>query len=260
MATEQSVTGSKTQSKNRSPAYPAVSLKRAAEAARTLYKADKFATIDLAVAARHLGYAGLNGGSRPLLSALRKFGLIDYGAGQTLRLSEAAKSLFLPTQAGEAEETLSRLLRMPKEYLRIEEKYPGFDLASDATVIANLVRHMGYTEKAAKSFLKDVKESLEYVRVAGAGIGSAQKSLEVEGREGEPGAGAPTKSSTSTITPSESAIATAPEDFQKLIMPGSDVYLLLPRELDATMAKRMTRWLNAVVVPTLMFAAGDEEN
>ncbi|MGA3303933.1 MAG: hypothetical protein ABSC72_11685 [Methylovirgula sp.] len=75
--------------KARSPAYPAIGLKEAIEAVTRIYKEDYQNPIPREVAAKHMGYSGLNGKSLGALSALLKYGLLE-GRGNDTRVSDRA--------------------------------------------------------------------------------------------------------------------------------------------------------------------------
>lgn len=66
---------------NRSPRYPAIDLATAISMVEKIFDKEGRAPVKEDVAMRHLGYGGLNGASVKVLSALRKYGLVEGAAG-----------------------------------------------------------------------------------------------------------------------------------------------------------------------------------
>jgi hypothetical protein len=62
---------------NRSPRYPSIDLREAISLAIKLYDKEGRAAVKEDVAVSHFGYKGLNGASSKVLSALRKYGLVE---------------------------------------------------------------------------------------------------------------------------------------------------------------------------------------
>src|SRR5215212_8619097 len=76
-------------SKARSPNYPAISLRKAVEYIQMLYSkahTNKAAALTIAQA---IGYGGLNGKSLGVISALKKYGLLE-SIGEEFRVSKDA--------------------------------------------------------------------------------------------------------------------------------------------------------------------------
>src|SRR5947209_17094268 len=79
--------------RERSPAYPSISLREAMERVQTLWQNEKRNAVPIPVAASHWGYAAKSSGAFQTISALKKFGLLtDEGSGnrRNVRLSDAA--------------------------------------------------------------------------------------------------------------------------------------------------------------------------
>src|ERR1041385_1255249 len=62
---------------NRSPRYPRISLGDAIQRSHLLFDREGRSPMTEGVAVRHLGYKGINGTSNKVLSALRKYGLLE---------------------------------------------------------------------------------------------------------------------------------------------------------------------------------------
>lgn len=231
-------------SKERSRDYPAVGLRRAVELIGRIYEVDRFHRLPAERAARLIGYGGLNGKSRPLLSALRKFGLLDYfGSGNELevQLSESAKGILLGTDDGEQHSVLAACLHRPAAFAEVLAQYGESDWPSRETFAKILERDFALLPGAIPGFLESLADSVAYVKEhapntpSDSGKQAASPSTKEE--ELGPAAKSPPKGSL-TVT-----------------MPGGDAYLVIPDPLGRSEAQRIKLWLEAVVVPTVDFAA-----
>lgn len=259
--------------KQKSRDYPAISLKKAIEFARRIYEKDRWAEAPALSAVKHMGYAGLNGGSRPALSALRKYGLVEYlGSGDNLRvkLTDLAKRIFLALNDSERAEAVWEAMNSPQVHAELLTVFPGWDLPSDDTLAARLEREFRFQHAAVKPFVADLRESLEYARQFGqvsgkppetetgsgdgSGSGSGAGFGDGTGFGGGGGSGAGFGDGTGLGGP-----VTVPRGLMKLPMPGSSTYIVMPESLEAAEAKRILSWLKRVVTPAVEFASGAAE-
>ena len=79
--------------KHRSPNYPAVSLPDAVSMAKKLWDAEKRTSVNGDIAAKALGFNGLNGKVRVMIGALRQYGLLTKGKPGLVQLSDLAVSV-----------------------------------------------------------------------------------------------------------------------------------------------------------------------
>src|SRR5437899_4642160 len=93
--------GEQATARHRSPSYPAVSLKEALNKLRLLYDRAKRTPVGDAAAVAAMGYGALSGSARVLLSALRKYGLIEDHGGN-VRVSDLGLRILMH-QEGSAE-------------------------------------------------------------------------------------------------------------------------------------------------------------
>src|SRR5260370_38793020 len=81
----------------RSPGYPAIGLKDAIERVKALYDQDKTAVVPMDAAAKHIGFPKAHGQALMFLSALRKFGLVEYPSdGRVVVTRRAVEILTFP--------------------------------------------------------------------------------------------------------------------------------------------------------------------
>jgi hypothetical protein len=237
------------QKRQKSRDYPAVSLRKAVDFARMIYEKDRWAESPASVAVKHMGYSGLNGGSRTALSALKKFGLVEYlGSGDNLkvRLSDLAKRIILPVNQTEQGTGVWEALDRPAIYSEIFKTFPDRKLPSDDTLAARLEREFGLQHGAVASFISDLKASLDFARsfdVPAPSHVQVSKETEVEDEGAD-------------YAPLDSQ--SAGRDVQRIMkipMPGSATYIMLPEALSATEARRVLLWLKRVVTPAIEFAS-----
>lgn len=262
-----------TSKRQKSRDYPAISLKKAVEFARRIYEKDRWAEAPALSTVKHMGYAGLNGGSRPALSALRKYGLVEYlGSGDNLRvkLTDLAKRIFVPLNDTEKAGAVWEALNSPQVHGDLLTAFPAWELPSDDTLAARLEREFRMQHAAVRPFIADLRESLEYAKQFG--------HPNVEPREGEysgDGSGAGFGDGTGSGAGNGSgagfgdgtgsgagggASEKVPRGLLKLPMPGSSTFIVLPETMDAADAKRTLAWLKRVVTPAIEFASGADED
>ena len=90
----------------RSPAYPAVGLGDAEELVRRMFDKEQRTAVSEEDAVRAMGYSGLNGKTRTLISAVKKYGLVSELPGGDVRVSERALTILHP--ADETEQDAAR--------------------------------------------------------------------------------------------------------------------------------------------------------
>jgi hypothetical protein len=170
----------------RSPAYPAIDLGEAIERAKALYDQDKTAVVAMDTAAKHIGFAKAHGQALMFLSALRKFGLVEYPSdGKVVVTRRAVEILTFPNGHERKLRAMQEAALNPAIYSELLEKYKDSGLPSDEAISAELVADRGFNPSAVGAFLKDFRESLEYAGLLSDGM----LSLSRDGSKAENGAG-----------------------------------------------------------------------
>jgi hypothetical protein len=141
----------------RSPNYPSLGLDEAIDLAARLYKAEKRSTVSTDMAVRAWGYKTLNGTSRSLIGALRKYGLLD-NVRDGIRLSDLAMTILFPESDAEKRVALRAAVTHPALFRELAEH----DGASDANLVGRLVRQ-GFTEPGAKAAIASFRASMSLV-------------------------------------------------------------------------------------------------
>ncbi len=152
-------------SRTRSPNYPAISLPEAIKRARQVYEKEHTHKTSSEVVAIAIGYNGLNGTSRSMTSALKKYGLLQ-ADGDGLRVSSDAVDIFeLPADDPISVEARRRAALKPPLFAEMKETY-GDRLPSDANVRHWLIKK-GFNPRMAADVIQLYKDTMESIAESG---------------------------------------------------------------------------------------------
>ncbi len=169
----------------RSPNYPRLSLREAIGRIKEVYEEEHIHKVDREAVARDLGYKGESGASLGVISALRKYGLLQ-ADGNKVRVSDDAVTIIL-RQKGDSEraQAIQRAALAPKLFAELYELY-GNNLPSDAALRHDLIKKR-FLQKAADEVIRIYRDNLEFVSEEAAEYTTAdelaeEQSVEVEVR------------------------------------------------------------------------------
>jgi hypothetical protein len=145
----------------RSPNYPQLSLPDAIEKVRTIYKAQHTAKADQQKVAELLGYRSLNGRSMGVLSALKKYGLLQ-GTGESLGVSYDAV-IIIERQQGHHDrvEALRKLALTPQLFAELHSQFDG-QIPADEDLRIYLASK-GFSRTATNEITRNYRETMELV-------------------------------------------------------------------------------------------------
>jgi hypothetical protein len=149
-------------SRHRSPNYPAVSLPDAIERVGRLYAADKKAGAPLEAALKHMGFSGKHGKSMMVVSALRKFGLVEDTGGRVVPTQRAVEILVLPKDDPRRLNALREAALSPEVHRELFEQYSQTGFPSDETLQSELIAFKGFNPNAVSDFVRDLRATLEF--------------------------------------------------------------------------------------------------
>ena len=205
--------------RERSPNYPQIGFRTALEHARKIYDADKRHPMRQELAAKHLGYAGLTGRSIPVLSALRKFGLLEPTDDGHVRISNEAHAVFvMPSDDPDRAELIRKLAFRPPIFQELfsEFRIGSGGLPSDANLQTHLQLKRGFIAEAAASLIASLKETIEV-------LGSATAGAEPSGTEEAAPSEQPSVGVGSPRDPIAKPSAPSPLQTSTPVAPGVDV-------------------------------------
>ena len=159
--------------KSRSPNYPAISLEKAIQKARTIYDHDKRNATSLSVIAQHWKSNAKSSSTLTAVASLRAFGLLDDlpggkdQGGPNYKLSEAALRIIIDSDQDSIPrvQAIKACALKPSIHAQLWKKYDG-ELPSDANMQTFLCLERHFTEEAARLLLKQFKETIAYARLA----------------------------------------------------------------------------------------------
>ena len=148
--------------KHRSPNYPFITLGDAIERVNRIYSADGTRPITAETAAQHMGYGGLNGASRKVISALRKYGLLA-GRGDDVTVTKDSVTIIQDRELddqSDRREALMRALTSSSVFADLHERY-GAD--SSTIAINSYLAKNDFSKDGAASCAETYKASAEFV-------------------------------------------------------------------------------------------------
>lgn len=155
--------------RNRSPAYPYLSLKEVAEYATMFFKKYRNNHIAATIALADINITASSGSGVRVISALTQFGLFDAEGVKEARkiwLTDLGKSIAWgnPSDPTERIEAVQQAALKPNIHQAIYSKYAleANDLPPDDVLEYDLQRDMGFTDKAAVALVKEFKETFQY--------------------------------------------------------------------------------------------------
>jgi hypothetical protein len=148
--------------RQRSPNYPTVGLPEAIERVRKLFEADGRAGVPTEIAAKHIGYATAHGQAYSVLSALKKFGLLDEEKGRVSLSRRAIELLNLPATDPRRIQSLKDAALSPPIYRELVDAHAKTGLPGDESLEAELVTYKNFNPKSVAGFVKDFKATLEF--------------------------------------------------------------------------------------------------
>ena len=147
--------------KVRSPNYPIVGLVKAIELADRIFKSEHTHKAAPEVMAKALGYSGLNGKSMGILSALKKYGLLEE-VGKEVKISEDALIILVePKESLERKKAIMQAAFMPALFSELRKQY-GDALPSDENMRSYLLRN-GFSPTSVDSPIRAYRETIGLV-------------------------------------------------------------------------------------------------
>ena len=163
--TEIAASDSKLRTGRRSPSFPFIPLGRAIERARSLATDYKRTPTRLSNAAQTWGYKPKSSGCLQTVAALKAFGLIeDVGTGddRKVQLTDLAWRVMHDQRPGVRENALQDAALRPKLIAEFAHGPWRGGRPADHHCISELTIDRGFTEDAARTFLKVFDETISY--------------------------------------------------------------------------------------------------
>jgi hypothetical protein len=165
----------------RSPNYPQLSLPDAIERIRSVYKAQHTAKADQHKVAEILGYGSLNGRSLGVLSAIKKYGLLQ-GPGEALSVSQGAV-IIIERQPGHPYRVkeLRKAALLPPLFEEIHNRFGGQVPADEDLRI--FLASKGFSRTATNEITRTYRDTIELVTSEGGEYTDGEASDTTHGQE-----------------------------------------------------------------------------
>lgn len=163
--------------RERSPNYPAYSLRDALGFANLIYEQERRSTIPMEAAAKALGSQSLSGPARSKIAALRHFGLLDSPGSGRVKLTERA--LVLVLHRPDDPEFVSAARDAALDPPLFHELYSQFGESSNETLRIYLIKDRSFSDDGAKRAISTFRQTIEFAQLSpGEEVESRQLSLE----------------------------------------------------------------------------------
>ncbi len=145
----------------RSPNYPALSLPEAIERIRKVYEKEHIHKAAPEVVAKDLNYSGLNGASMSVISALKKYGLLEE-VGKDLKVSSQALTILVdPKDSVERAKLIREAAVSPALFSELRNQY-GDGVPSDENLRSYLLKR-GFAPAMVDAPIRSYRETMELV-------------------------------------------------------------------------------------------------
>lgn len=153
--------------RHRSPSYPAVGLRDAVSRVKNLYQKDGKAGAPPKLAAVHIGFQTPHGQAMAVLSALKKFGLVDMVKGRLAPTQRAIEILNLPEDDSRRIQALKDAALAPPIYRELVDQHKASGFPADDVLGSELAAYKNFNPNAVAGFVKDFKDTLDFAGLSG---------------------------------------------------------------------------------------------
>ena len=147
--------------RHRSPAYPAIGLRNAVGRIQAIYGADRTAGSPRDAALQHMGFNRAHGQALAVLSALKKYGLVEEQNRRVTLTRRALEILVRPENDQRRTEAVRAAARAPDIYRELLEQFDE-GLPSDESLYAELITDKGFNPNAVNGFIRDFRDTLDF--------------------------------------------------------------------------------------------------
>ena len=165
MVDEVIATPKKASNWKRSPSFPYIGLDKAVSRIEQMDAAHKTFETSMPVAAQTWGWASKSSSLLQTVAALKAYGLLadtGSGAGRKIQVTDLARQILHDARPGKREDALREAVMKPKLFSEYIKKW-GANRPVDAHCISELRMDRGFSDDAAKTFLKVYDANSSYV-------------------------------------------------------------------------------------------------
>lgn len=148
--------------RQRSPNYPTVGLREAVDRTKRFVKDNGKAGAMPAIAAKLIGFASAHGQAYSVLSALKKFGLLEERDGRVFPTQRGMEVTSLPEADPRRLKAIRDAAISPAIYAELLEQHKDTNLPNDEALAGELVTYKGFNPNGVREFLKAFRETIEF--------------------------------------------------------------------------------------------------
>jgi len=150
--------------KARSPNYPQISLPKAVDLAAKLYEAAHTHKASASSVVSALGYGGLNGKSLGVISALKKYGLLESVGDSEFKVSKDALTILVdPKTSVERARAIVRSAFRPALFAELRQEYGDSPPKSDEYLRAFLLKR-GFVQSVVDVPIRTYRDTMTFVQ------------------------------------------------------------------------------------------------
>jgi len=160
--------GTEERSRDRSPQFPFIPLEKAIERARIFEAQYKKSAGRIANVLPVWGYSAKSSGGLQTIATLLQFGLMDdegVGPERKVKISDLGYRILKDERPGKKEEAIKEVALKPKPLAEHWELWKG-GRPPDVECLSELTIERGYTEEAAKRFLKVYDDTITFAKLS----------------------------------------------------------------------------------------------
>lgn len=150
--------------KARSPNYPQISLPKAVDLVAKLYEAAHTHKASATAVVGALGYGGLNGKSLGVISALKKYGLLESVGDSEFKVSKDALTILVdPKTSEERAKAIVRAAFRPSLFAELRQEYGDNPPKSDEYLRAFLLKR-GFVQSVVDVPIRTYRDTMAFVQ------------------------------------------------------------------------------------------------
>jgi hypothetical protein len=162
--------------RNRSPNYPAISLAEAIPRITQIYEKEFNHAADSDTLSKALGYSGVNGASDAVISALKKYGLLENAGNREYKLSEGAIDIYLHKKGDpQRVKAIVEAAFTPPLFAELHDEHGGTP-PSDNNLRVKLIKK-GFNPKTVGDVIHAYRDTLELVTEETKGYNASDSSF-----------------------------------------------------------------------------------
>ncbi len=150
----------------RSPSYPVMSLADAIAAVHKIEGQYRSSKVDREIAAEMIGYSSLSGPANKALAALAQYGLVERAGKGEMRVTDRARAILHPDNAGEKRRELEAAALEPALFRELKERWP--DVMPPEQAVISYFNRRGFNPSAIRPAARAYLQTLLYLEEEGA--------------------------------------------------------------------------------------------